>query len=591
LNQACFAALLVISLAPFALAQSTTITVNANQGPWEQSLNPSFNYGYGDNTAPAIVSAASGISFSPGGTVTVKYVSGQVNVFPEGGYPATDANGATAESPTNDTVVATYGNYPSFYMSPTSYPVYASELVGTFANNGVIVGTPFPIGDGPQILTIPAGANQLLLGVDDNDYSDNTGSWQINVSSAAVVVTGESTTVTVNGNQGPWQQSLNPNFNYGSDDNQPPVVVSAASGIPFTTGGTLTVAYVDGQVDVLPGQIPATDASGDSSDPTNNTVIATYGNYPSFFMNPNLYPVYASELVGTFANDGVIVGPPFPIGDGPATFIIPSGANQLLLGVDDDYYVDNAGSWDIKVTYAPLVLSSVVNGASFQSGIVPNSWATVGGTNLASVTDTWSKAIVNGKLPTKLDDVSVSVGGLPAYVYFISPGQINFIAPNVGPGPQQVVVTNSVGSGTAFTVISSMFGPAFFLWPESQAVATRQDFSLAAKAGTFAGENTVAAKPGDVIILWGTGFGPTSPAVLEGEETPSDKTYSTSTLPTVKINNISATVYGAALAPGFAGLYQVAIQVPDSLTDGDWPVVATIGGVQSPSGAVLSVKE
>ena len=39
-------------------------------------------------------------------------------------------------------------------------------------------------------------------------------------------------------------------------------------------------------------------------------------------------------------------------------------------------------------------------------------------------------------------------------------------------------------------------------------------------------------------------------------------TYSTSTLPTVTIDNVSATVYGAALAPGFAGLYQVAIQVP-----------------------------
>ncbi len=397
--------------------------------------------------------------------------------------------------------------------------------------------------------------------------------------------------MTLNGNQGPWQQSLNPNFNYGSDDNQPPVVISAASGIPFTVGGTLTVAYVSGQVDVLPGQIPATDANGDSADATNNTVIATYGNYPSYFMNHTSYPVFASELVGAFANDGVIVGTPFPIGNGPATFIIPAGANQLLLGVDDNYYVDNSGSWDIKVTYAPLVVSGVVNGASFQSGVVAGSWGTILGTNLATVTDTWAKAIVNGKLPTKLDGVSVSVGGQLAYVYYISAGQINFIAPDVAPGPQQVIVTNSVGSSTAFASTSSAFGPAYFLWPGNQAVATRQDFSLAAKAGTFAGVTTVAAKPGDVIILWGTGFGPTSPAVPEGEETPGDQTYSTSTLPTVKINSISSLVYGAALAPGFAGLYQVAIQVPSSITDGDWPIVTSIGGVQSPSGAVLSVKQ
>ena len=63
-----------------------------------------------------------------------------------------------------------------------------------------------------------------------------------------------------------------------------------------------------------------------------------------------------------------------------------------------------------------------------------------------------------------------------------------------------------------------------------------------------------------------------------------------STLPTVTINNLQATVYGAALAPGFAGLYQVAIQVPTALADGDWPVQANAGGVQSPSSVVLSVK-
>jgi uncharacterized protein (TIGR03437 family) len=139
-------------------------------------------------------------------------------------------------------------------------------------------------------------------------------------------------------------------------------------------------------------------------------------------------------------------------------------------------------------------------------------------------------------------------------------------------------------------VTSSQFGPAFFTWPGSQAVATRQDFSWAVKNGTFAGTTTVSAKPGDVIILWGTGFGPTSPVTPVGVQVPADRTYSTLTVPRVTINSLQATVYGAALAPGFAGLYQVAIQVPASLVDGDYPVVANIGGVQSPSGVTLSVR-
>jgi uncharacterized protein (TIGR03437 family) len=57
----------------------------------------------------------------------------------------------------------------------------------------------------------------------------------------------------------------------------------------------------------------------------------------------------------------------------------------------------------------------------------------------------------------------------------------------------------------------------------------------------------------------------------------------------VTIGNVAATVYGAALAPGFAGLYQVAIQVPTSLANGVWPVQATIGGVSSPTTLMLAV--
>jgi uncharacterized protein (TIGR03437 family) len=104
-----------------------------------------------------------------------------------------------------------------------------------------------------------------------------------------------------------------------------------------------------------------------------------------------------------------------------------------------------------------------------------------------------------------------------------------------------------------------------------------------------AATTTVPAKPGDILILWGTGFGPTNPVPPSGTAVPGDKTYSASVIPTVTINNVSATVYGAALASGFAGLYQVAIQVPPALADGDWPIVANVAGVPSPAGIILSV--
>jgi len=236
-------------------------------------------------------------------------------------------------------------------------------------------------------------------------------------------------------------------------------------------------------------------------------------------------------------------------------------------------------------------ITAVQNGASFSPGLTPGSWGTIKGSNLAATTDTWSNFIVNGNLPTTVDKVSVTVGGQAAYVYYVSPGQINFIVPNIGSGPAQVVVTNSLGTSAGFSTVVAPFAPAFFPWPNNQVVATRQDFSLAAKNGSFTGATTVPAKPGDTIILWGTGFGPTTPAAPAGQQTPSDKTYSTSTVPGVTINNLSATVYGAALASGFAGLYQIAIQVPTTLTNGDWPIIATIGGVSSPTGMVLTVQQ
>jgi uncharacterized protein (TIGR03437 family) len=252
----------------------------------------------------------------------------------------------------------------------------------------------------------------------------------------------------------------------------------------------------------------------------------------------------------------------------------------------------------VQVTYsvstsAParpaITANGVVNAASFEVGIASNSWITIQGTNLASTTDNWNNAISSGDLPTSLDGVTVTFTGRPGYISYISPTQINVLTPEFG-SAGGLVVTNSGATSNLVNPTVKTVAPAFFLWPGNQAVATRQDFSLAAKPGTFAGLTTIAAKPGDVIILWGTGFGATTPVAPLGVQLPSDKTYSTATTPAVTVNNVSATVYGAALAPGFAGLYQVAIQVPTTLADGDWPVVASIGGVQSTVLAVLAVR-
>ncbi len=239
---------------------------------------------------------------------------------------------------------------------------------------------------------------------------------------------------------------------------------------------------------------------------------------------------------------------------------------------------------------APAISASggIQNGASFQPGIPSSSWMTIKGTNFSAITDTWNNSIVNGALPIQLDGVKVTVGGQPAYLEYISSNQINAIAPSLPAGTVQVTVTNSNGTSQAVNAQVAAIQPAFFQWG-AYAVATRQDFSDAVKNGTFPGTTTVAAKPGDVIILWGTGFGATSPSAPAGMETPPTTTYNTANKVTVTVGGVSATVFGAALAPGYAGLYQIAIQIPSSLTDGDYPVVATVSGFQSPSGTLITV--
>ncbi len=256
----------------------------------------------------------------------------------------------------------------------------------------------------------------------------------------------------------------------------------------------------------------------------------------------------------------------------------------------DHIYTNQYTLTPASASNQPAVVS-VVNGASFTTGITAGSWATITGTHLAGTTGTWSGSqIVNGKLPTMVDNVSVTIDGLSAAVYFVSPTQINVQVPtdpNTGPVP--VVVTYNGQTSAAFTANLMPETPAFFLWSGKYAVATREDFSLVGPTTLFSG-STTPAKPGDVVILWGTGFGATTPALSSGQLVPSTQLYSVLNPPNITVGGIQATVYGAALAPGFAGLYQIAIQIPPAVGGGDQPVVAQTGSVSSATGVYVTVQ-
>jgi uncharacterized protein (TIGR03437 family) len=234
------------------------------------------------------------------------------------------------------------------------------------------------------------------------------------------------------------------------------------------------------------------------------------------------------------------------------------------------------------------VLTGVANAAGGQPGAVSGGFVSLYGSNFTPLPyDDWSKAITNNRLPTQLDGISVTIAGKPAYINVITPGQINIQAPDLGSGNVPVTVTTPAGTSTVFTANSQVFSPAFFQWAGNQPVATHADYSLAAKNGTFPGAVSVPAKPGEVVILWGTGFGPTNPAVPAGQQ-PAVQAPPTQTPVTVTLDGIKLSVLGAVLS-SYAATYQIAIQIPPSIADGEYPVVATVGGAQSPTTVLLTV--
>jgi uncharacterized protein (TIGR03437 family) len=230
----------------------------------------------------------------------------------------------------------------------------------------------------------------------------------------------------------------------------------------------------------------------------------------------------------------------------------------------------------------------VGNGASFQPPIAPKAWFQVKGSNFG---DQFTNDFRDGRYPTEVNGLSVLVNDKPAPLWFNNGTQINALVPDdTAAGPVQVVVVRGGERSAPTTIQMDRFAPAFFVWPQNQAVATDANFAWKVKAGTFQGVATTPAAPGDVVVLWGTGFGPTNPDIASGQQVPSTEIHSIVTPPTIRIGGVQAEYLGGALAPGFAGLYQVAVRVPGTLQNGDHAVVAEVGGLSSPSSVILSVQ-
>ena len=234
-----------------------------------------------------------------------------------------------------------------------------------------------------------------------------------------------------------------------------------------------------------------------------------------------------------------------------------------------------AAKFDIVMNYTPsenpapsrptlVAVGGVTDAASSYPGVAAGSWVTLFGEGLADTTRNWDATdTVDGALPQSLDGVSVRINDKPAVVSYVSPKQINALAPvEVAIGAVPVTVSNAGGTSDPVMADAAQFRPAFYPLAQEYVSALRSDGAPIGPPGLVDGVATTPANPGDRITLLGSGFGPADP---DGAVT-------------IRIDTQAATVSAAKLAS--PGMYQIEITVPD-LPDGDYAVTAEIAGART----------
>ena len=211
---------------------------------------------------------------------------------------------------------------------------------------------------------------------------------------------------------------------------------------------------------------------------------------------------------------------------------------------------------------------SIVNAADYSSGpFAPNSVLTVFGSNLSWYTATLQTNSASGSVPTELGGVTVSVDNVTAPLLYVSATQVNFLVPSdeiAGNITVRVVRQGVTGPAVTLALVDS--APALFDPGTGFTIATHADGSLLTDASP--------ARPGEIIVVYATGLGPTEPNPEPGEVPQWAATL-------VWINSLVVSLNGTALpsnlieyaglTPGCVGLYQLNVQLPQNV--GSDPVI------------------
>jgi uncharacterized protein (TIGR03437 family) len=464
----------------------------------------------------------------------------------------------------------------------------------TFAGNNCCYG--FNGDGGPPPTNVyfnhPVG---MAFDASGNLYFADSNNMRIRMISPSGVVT----TVAGNGNQG-YSGDGGPAIN--AQLNQP-------YGIAFDSLGNLyfadshnnriRVLLTNGNIETVAGNgkagysgdmIPATSAE------LNNPFDVAFDQYGNLYIaDTNNYRIRKVTTTGTILTIGGGTGEGYS-GDG---FI---GTNSKLnspsgIAVDSsgNVYIADSGNNVIRemTPYPPFVNPGGVFTAD-QFGdfpaVAPGSWIEIYGSDMTFSARSWTTADFTGNgtiAPTSLDGVSVTLGGQACYLDYISGSQINAQVPyTVASGQQPLVLKNAAGSTlqavnvTVNAVQPGIFAPPLFKVNGTQyAGAFFSDGTYAMPPGAVSGIASRRANPGDLITFYGVGFGPVTPNIPAGTVVQAPNPNG---LPSfqLSIGGASAQVEYAGLAPGYVGLYQFNVYVPNIPASDSAAVTFSIAGVK-----------
>ena len=284
------------------------------------------------------------------------------------------------------------------------------------------------------------------------------------------------------------------------------------------------------------------------------------------------------------------------------TGALPAGTRRVHIDVSFPNNSSLADDISLVLTASgPPTIGAVVSASAFGgfTAFAPGSWIEIYGSSLASNTRSWTGAdIVNGNAPTSLDGVSVSIGGVAAFLDYISPGQLVALVPSTAPtgASVTVTVTNSNGTSASFSLPVNptepgLLAPGSFKIGGNQYVAALfsdgQTFVL--PQGAISGVASRPARPGETITLYGVGFGPVSGAFMAGTLVTGPNTLDTP-LQFQFGSTPAANPSYDGLAPSAFGLYHFNVVVPNVGASSAMPLSFDLGGTTGSQKLFIAVQ-